>query len=462
MFYYGRRAHMKSFKTIILAAGEGTRMKSKKPKVLHELFHVPMICHVIKAAQACDTEALCVVVGHKAEEVKNAIAEESISFVLQTQQLGTGHAVMQAMDFIEEDKNILILYGDTPLITKESLLDLLAFHEKENNSVSIVSAILENPEGYGHIIRDKNGNFLKNIEHKDASEQEKKVKEINTGIYCFKGSALKTALSKLTNHNTQGEYYLPDTLEIILQSGGTVNALVTTDASAFFGINSRVQLAEATAILQKRINQKHMENGVTIVSPETTWIDMEVSIGQDTILLPNTILEGNTSIGEDCTIGPNAKLTNMTIGNGVQLQSSTALHSSIGNHAIIGPFAYIRPDCHIADNVKVGDFVEVKNSTIGKGTKIPHLTYVGDTDAGEKINFGCGSITVNYDGNKKHRTTVEDNVFVGCNANLVAPVTIQKGSYIAAGSTITRDVPENVLAVARARQQTIEGWVKKH
>ena len=444
MFYYGRRAHMKSFKTIILAAGEGTRMKSKKPKVLHELFHVPMICHVIKAAQACDTEALCVVVGHKAEEVKNAIAEESISFVLQTQQLGTGHAVMQAMDFIEEDKNILILYGDTPLITKESLLDLLAFHEKENNSVSIVSAILENPEGYGHIIRDKNGNFLKNIEHKDASEQEKKVKEINTGIYCFKGSALKTALSKLTNHNAQGEYYLPDTLEIILQSGGTVNALVTTDASAFFGINSRVQLAEATAILQKRINQKHMENGVTIVSPETTWIDMEVSIG------------------EDCTIGPNAKLTNMTIGNGVQLQSSTALHSSIGNHAIIGPFAYIRPDCHIADNVKVGDFVEVKNSTIGKGTKIPHLTYVGDTDAGEKINFGCGSITVNYDGNKKHRTTVEDNVFVGCNANLVAPVTIQKGSYIAAGSTITRDVPENVLAVARARQQTIEGWVKKH
>ena len=205
-----------------------------------------------------------------------------------------------------------------------------------------------------------------------------------------------------------------------------------------------------------------MENGVTIVSPETTWIDMEVSIGQDTILLPNTILEGNTSIGEDCTIGPNAKLTNMTIGNGVQLQSSTALHSSIGNHVIIGPFAYIRPDCHIADNVKVGDFVEVKNSTIGKGTKIPHLTYVGDTDAGEKINFGCGSITVNYDGNKKHRTTVEDNVFVGCNANLVAPVTIQKGSYIAAGSTITRDVPENVLAVARARQQTIEGWVKKH
>lgn len=454
---------MESFKTIILAAGEGTRMKSKKPKVLHELFHKPMIYHVIKAAQSCNTEALCVVVGHKADQVKQAIEKiENISFALQEQQLGTGHAVMQAGEFIEEDKNILILYGDTPLITKESLQQLLDFHKKEQNSVSIVSAIVENPAGYGHIIRDKNGNFVKNIEHKDASEEQKQIKEINTGIYCFQGAALKKALSELKNDNVQGEYYLPDTLEIILQHGGKVNALVTEDVTAFFGINSRVQLAEATAIMQKRINQKHMENGVTLISPENTWIDNEVEIGQDTIIQPNTMIEGNTKIGEDCNIGPNTKLSNMVIGNGVQMQSTTAMDSTIGNDAIIGPFAYIRPNCHIADKVKVGDFVEVKNSNVGKGTKIPHLTYIGDTDAGEKINFGCGSITVNYDGSKKHRTVVEDNVFVGCNANLVAPVTVKKGSYIAAGSTITRDVPEDVLAVARARQQTIEGWVKKH
>ena len=447
---------MKSFKTIILAAGEGTRMKSKKPKVFHELFHTPMICHVIKAAEDCNTEALCVVVGQK------AVGDRKITFALQQQQLGTGHAVMQAMDFIENDKNILILYGDTPLITKESLQELLAFHEKENNNVSIVSAVLENPEGYGHIIRDEKGNFLKNIEHKDASETERQVKEINTGIYCFKGADLKKALSQLTNDNAQGEYYLPDTLEIILQYGGKVNALVTTDASAFFGVNSRAQLAQAIAIMQERINKKHMENGVTILSPETTWIDPEVKIDPDTILYPNTIIEGNTKIGQDCTIGPNARLTNMDIRDEVQLQYSVAINSTIENGANIGPFAYIRPDCHIGEGVKVGDFVEVKNSNVGKGTKIPHLTYVGDTDAGEKINFGCGSITVNYDGSKKHRTVVEDNVFVGCNANLVAPVTIKKGSYIAAGSTITRDVPEEVLAVARARQQTIEGWVKKH
>ena len=266
----------------------------------------------------------------------------------------------------------------------------------------------------------------------------------------------------MTNYNTQGEYYLPDTLEIILQSGGRVNALVTTDADAFFGVNSRVQLAEATAIMQNRINQKHMEKGVTIIAPQSTWIDANVEIGQDTIIQPNTIIEGNTIIGEDCMVGPNTKLTDMKIGNGVQIQYTSATSSSIGNNAIVGPFAYIRPDCHIGNGVKVGDFVEVKNSTVGNGTKIPHLTYIGDTDAGEKINFGCGSITVNYDGSKKHRTVVEDNVFVGCNTNLVAPVTVKKGSYIAAGSTITKNVPEDVLAVARARQQIIEGWSKKH
>ena len=251
----------------------------------------------------------------------------------------------------------------------------------------------------------------------------------------------------------------PQPLELILKAGGKVEAVVAKDADEFFGVNSRVQLAEAAKIMKHRINRKHMESGVTLVDPENTYIGSDVKIGMDTVILPGCVLEGNTEIGEDCEIGPNSRLTDTKLGNGVKFQTSTAIESEIGNETTVGPFAYIRPNCHIGK--KVGDFVEVKNSTIGDGTKIPHLSYVGDTDAGEKINFGCGSIMVNYDGKKKHRTTIEDNVFVGCNVNLVAPVTVKKGSYIAAGSTITKDVPEDVLAVARARQQVIEGWTKK-
>ena len=250
-------------------------------------------------------------------------------------------------------------------------------------------------------------------------------------------------------------------MEILLQDGERVGAYIAADKTEFFGVNSRVQLAEAADILKKRINRKHMENGVTLVDPANTYIGADVVIGQDTVILPGCVIEGKTVIGADCEIGPNSRLTDMQIGDGVQFQSSTALESSIGNNTTVGPFAYIRPNCHIGERVKVGDFVEVKNSNIGNGTKIPHLSYVGDTDAGEKINFGCGSIMVNYDGEKKHRTTIHDGVFVGCNVNLVAPVTIGENSYIAAGSTITRDVEGNVLAVARARQSIIQGWKEK-
>lgn len=452
---------MENLKAIILAAGEGTRMRSKKPKVLHEIFNRTMVDYVIDSARGCGAQQVCVVVGHKAEEVKAAIVGEGISFALQQEQKGTGHAVMMADSFIAPEKDILILYGDTPLIQGETLRRLTETHRQMNHSATVVSALVENPQGYGRIIRDEEGNFKRIVEQKDAAPEQLAVKEINTGIYIFKGAALRLALARLDNNNAQGEYYLTDCLELLCQGGDSVGAIIAEDAQEFFGVNSRMQLAEATKIMQKRINHRHMEQGVTIVDPDNTYIDSRVEIGMDTVLLPGCVLEGNTIIGEDCRIGPNSRLTDMKLGNGVTLQSTTAIESEIGSDTTVGPFAYIRPNCKIGDHVKIGDFVEVKNSNVGNGTKIPHLAYIGDTDAGEKVNFGCGSIMVNYDGQKKHRTVVEDHVFVGCNANLVAPVTVKAGAYIAAGSTITRDVPEDVLAVARARQQVIENWKKK-
>lgn len=452
---------MENLKAVILAAGEGTRMKSKKPKVLHEVLNKSMLGYVIDTARGCGAEDICVVVGHKADMVKESVQEDGILFVLQAEQLGTGHAVMQAGDFIEEDKDILILYGDTPLITAQTLRDLIAFHRREKNGVSIISAVVADPTGYGHIIRDDRGAFVKNIEHKDAGEAEKMVCEINTGVYCFQGAALKNALKRLTNNNVQKEYYLPDALEIIRGDGLGVNAMVSGDVTEFFGVNSRVQLAEAEALMKKRINRAHMENGVTIIDPDQTYIGRDVKIGCDTVLYPGTVLEGQTVIGEDCLVGPCARLTNVKVSDRVKIQYTTGMDSEIGEDTTVGPYAYIRPNSKIGRHVKIGDFVEVKNSVIGDNTKVSHLTYIGDSDVGERINFGCGTVTVNYDGHKKFRTVIEDDVFIGCNANLVAPVTVKKGSYIAAGSTITKDVPEENLAVARSRQQNIHGWVKK-
>jgi len=452
---------MNNFKTIILAAGKGTRMKSKLPKVLHKVCGKTMVECVIDEAVKCGSEGICVVVGDKAEMVKDCLKDKGVEFALQAEQLGTGHAVMQAMDFIDEDKDILVLYGDTPLLKGETFEKLISFHREHKYGVSIISAVVEDSAGYGHIIRDENGAFVKNVEYKDCSEEEKLVKEINTGIYIFKGSELKRALGLITNDNVQGEYYLPDTLEIILKGEFGADAFVAEDAAEFSGVNSRVQLAEAEKIMRERINLFHMTNGVTIINPDTTYIGADVEIGMDTIIYPGCVLEGKTVIGEDCKVGPDCRLTDMILADNVSIQYTTAMESSVGNGTKVGPYAYIRPNCKIGENIKVGDFVEVKNSVIGNGTKISHLTYIGDSDVGERINFGCGTITVNYDGKKKFRTVVEDDVFVGCNANLIAPVTVKKGSYVAAGSTVTDDVPEKNLAIARSRQTNIEGWTKK-
>lgn len=452
---------MDKLKAVILAAGEGKRMKSKLPKVLHKVQGKAMVDWVIDTAKEAGAEDICVVVGHGKDKVISELSGRNIKFAIQSEQLGTGHAVMQAGNFIEENADIIVFYGDTPLITAQTIKKMLDFHRSENNSITIISVIIDNPSGYGHIIRDKNGLFVKNIEHKDANNEEKAIKEVNTGIYCFKGSALKKGLSLLKNDNVQKEYYLPDTLEIILADGGKVNAMVANDAEEFLGVNSRVQLADAEAVMRRRINIKHMENGVTIIDPSRTYIEADAVIGCDTTLLPGVIIEGSTVIGEDCVIGPDSRLTNTKLGNGVVFQYSTAIDSFIDDDTKVGPYAYIRPNCSIGKNVKIGDFVEIKNTNIGDGTKVSHLTYVGDSDVGERINFGCGTVTVNYDGHKKYRTVIDDDVFIGCNANLVAPVKIGKGAYIAAGSTITDEVPENSLAIARERQINKNGWVKK-
>ncbi|MCD8035977.1 MAG: bifunctional UDP-N-acetylglucosamine diphosphorylase/glucosamine-1-phosphate N-acetyltransferase GlmU [Clostridiales bacterium] len=452
---------MNKLKVIILAAGEGKRMKSKLPKVLHKVGGKTMVEHVIDTANSAGADDICVVIGHGADEVREALEGKNVSLAVQSERLGTGYAVMQAGDFIEDGADILVLYGDTPLITAETINKLLEFHRGENNSISIISAMVDDPTGYGHIIRDKDGSFLRNVEHKDASDEEKLVKEINTGIYCFTGESLKKGLSLLKNDNVQGEYYLPDTLEIILKDGGRVNAMVAESAEEFAGVNSRAQLAEAEAVMRKRINRMYMDNGVTMIDPERTYIEAGAVIGIDTVLLPGVVIEGNTIIGEDCVVGPDSRLTNVKLGNSVKFQYSTAIDSSVGDNSKVGPYAYIRPNCTIGKNVKIGDFVEVKNSGVGDGTKVSHLTYIGDTDAGERINFGCGTVTVNYDGKKKFRTTIGSDVFIGCNTNLVAPVSVGDGSYIAAGSTITDDIPQNCLAIARERQITKKGWTKK-
>lgn len=449
-----------STRAIILAAGQGTRMKSKTSKVLHEIFNKPLVHYPIQAARYAGATDICLIIGHKAEEVKEIIGNEVV-YALQAEQLGTGHAVMQAMDFITDEGEVLILYGDTPLITGETLEKMLAFHRRKKNAATVLSALVDEPTGYGRIVRDESKQFVKIVEQKDATDEEKRICEINGGMYVFEAGLLKFALSKITNNNNQQEYYLTDTIEILLHAGYNVDAIAITNADDILGVNSREQLAQTSNIMKNRVNQKHMANGVTLVDPNNTYIDPDVEIGQDTIVEPGCIIRGKTIIGSECHIGYNTKIKSCQISDHVEIESSVLTDSKVEAFAHIGPFAYIRPNSHIGSNVKIGDFVEIKNATIGNDTKVSHLTYIGDADVGSGVNFGCGTVVVNYDGTKKHRTTVKDNAFVGCNTNLVSPVVVEEGAYIAAGSTITKDVPKEALGIARARQENKEGWVSK-
>lgn len=453
---------MNNLVAIILAAGKGTRMHSKYPKVLHKVGGKPMLQHVIDAADICGADKKVIIVGHEAEMVETMVGSQG-TIALQAEQLGTGHAVMQTADALNKfNGTALILCGDTPLLNGEELKKFCEAHKKSGAAATVLTAIMDDPFGYGRIIRDINGNVEGIVEQKDATEAQRSIKEINTGIYCIECPQLFEALSTLTNNNAQGEYYLTDVLQKLRSAGQKIGGISTADSDMVMGINSRRQLAVAESVMRQRILDKLMDEGVTIMDPASTFIEADVKVGRDTIIYPYTWLEGNTKIGEDCEIGPNARFTNVKIGNDNHLQFIYGHDCEIKDHVTAGPYVHLRPNTVIGDSVKIGNYVEVKNSNIGIGTKLPHLTYIGDSDIGSGVNMGCGCITVNYDGKKKYRTVIGDNAFVGCNTNLVAPVSIESNSYIGAGSTITKTVPENALAIARAHQKNIEGWAEKY
>ena len=390
--------------------------------------------------------------------MRAAIGEQA-ECVEQKEQLGTGHAVLQAKPLLQDEKGtIMVLCGDTPLLTGDLLKKLYDEHVQAGAKATVLTAIMPDATGYGRIIRSADGSVERIVEHKDATEEERSVREVNSGIYCFDAQALFASLAKVTNDNAQGEYYLPDVLWILKQQGEKIWAVAAEDYEDTLGINSRLQLAGAEKILRRRKNEELMAEGVTIMDPDSTYIDADVKVGRDTVIYPQTWLEGNTEIGEECEIGPSVRFQNMKVGNRVTGQFTYAHDAVIDDEVILGQFVHIRPNTHLSKKVKIGNFVEIKNSNVGEGTKLPHLSYIGDTDMGARVNMGCGSLTVNYDGKKKYRTTIGNDAFVGCNSNLVAPVTVEDNGYIAAGSTITDTVPSEGLAIARARQVIVKNW----
>ncbi len=450
-----------SLAAVVLAAGKGTRMKSKLPKVLHKLCGKPMLSYVIDSVIVAGVEKTVVVVGYGADLVAQEV-KDTAQVAFQAEQLGTAHALMQAAPFLKDfPGQLLVLCGDTPLIEAGSLSKLVENHRAAGAVATVLTAEMEEPAGYGRVIRDGMGRVTRIVEQKDASPEEKLVREVNTGIYCFETAGLFDALNKVTPANAQGEYYLTDIIEMYVRRGLAVGAVMLEDPREMTGINDRVHLAEVERYIRGRVLDDLMRSGVTVMDPSSTFVDRNVRIGRDTVIYPFTIIEGDTVIGEECIIGPGSRLVNACVGSGVSVQNSIVINSKVGDNCSIGPFAYLRPETRLGRGVKVGDFVEIKKSVLGDGSKVPHLSYVGDATVGEKVNIGCGSITCNYDGHKKWPTHIGDSAFIGSNTNLVAPVEVGAGAFIGAGSTITKDVPAGALGVERAKQKVVPGWVER-
>ncbi|WP_251943476.1 MULTISPECIES: bifunctional UDP-N-acetylglucosamine diphosphorylase/glucosamine-1-phosphate N-acetyltransferase GlmU [Staphylococcus] len=446
---------------IVLAAGKGTRMKSKKYKVLHEVAGKSMIEHVVKSVSESGVGQLVTIVGHGAESVKETLGDMSL-YSFQEQQLGTAHAVNMASEHLEDQQGTtLVVCGDTPLITPETLKSLVDHHEEKEAQATVLSATAPDPKGYGRIVRDANDRLVKIVEQKDATVEEQQISEISSGIFAFDNQVLFEKLQHVSNDNAQNEYYLPEVLSLILEEQGIVEIHHTNDFEEIMGVNDRVMLSEAARVFRQRINESHMRNGVTIVDPASTYIDVDVTIGEDTTIEPGVKLAGDTQIGSEVEVGQYTEITNSRIGNNVIIKQSMINEAVVDDDVKIGPFAQLRPGANLGHKVKVGNFVEIKKSEIKAGAKVPHLSYIGDAEIGERTNIGCGSITVNYDGKNKFKTVIGSDSFIGCNSNLVAPVNLGDGSFTAAGSTITDDVPHNSFAIARNRQTTKKGYFDK-
>lgn len=446
------------FKSLILAAGKGTRMKSDLPKVIHKVNGVPMVKKIMNILEEIDVEENILILGHKRELVLETLGE--VNYVVQEEQLGTGHAIIQAKEILANyNGDVMVLCGDTPLLRAETLKAIYEHHKNSGATTTILTSIYENPFGYGRIVKE-NGKVKAIVEEKEATPEIKAIKEVNAGVYCFNSIELFKALDKIDNNNDKGEYYLTDVIGIQVKEGKSIEAYILADDVEILGVNSKVELAIADRVLRERKNRELMEDGAILIAPEATYIEDGVKIGRDTVIYPGAHIQGNTTIGENCEILGTTRIIDCIIGDNVKVESSVLEVSVIERGVTIGPFAHLRPATHLKEDVHIGNFVEVKKSTLERGVKAGHLTYLGDATIGEKTNIGAGTITCNYDGKNKYKTVVGKNVFIGSDTMLVAPLTIEDGALTAAGSVVTKNVPSNSLAVGRARQENKLNWRK--
>ena len=462
MFELDKEKKMTAKYAIILAAGQGTRMKSKLYKVLHPVCGRPMVDHVLTQIEANNMDEIVTIVGHGSEAVEQTLGDRT-EYALQAEQLGTGHAVLQAEELLgAKDGITLIACGDTPLFTAQTFAELFEYHKQKGAVATVLTARTDNPFGYGRIIRNEIGIVNKIVEQKDATQEEAAVKEINTGVYVFDNKELFAALHKIKNDNAQGEYYLTDVMEVFQKEGKIVAAYKMDDFEESMGVNDRLALSKATKVMRRRINEEHMRNGVTLIDPESTYIDIDVKIGNDTVIEPGVQLKGKTVIGTDCKIGAHSEIIDSQIGNNVTVTSSYIEDAVMHDNTDIGPYSHLRPQAEIKSGAHIGNFVEVKKATVGENTKVGHLTYVGDANLGHDINVGCGTVFVNYDGVNKHHTNVGDYSFIGSGSNIVAPVNIADHAYVAAGSTITDDIDAHDMGIARGRQVNKKGYFDRY